>query len=91
MIKAMTKMADGKGRVTLGSGAANRPVSIQKINEFEYLIKVVRVIPETEAWLYENPAALDAVRTGLQQARTGRVTTGPDLDADKELARQLQG
>jgi hypothetical protein len=91
MTKVLTKMADRKGRVTLGSGAANRPVSIEKINDSEYLIKFVRVIPETEAWLYENPAALDAVRTGLQQARKGRVTKGPDLAADEDLARQLQG
>jgi hypothetical protein len=75
------KMADGKGRVTLGRGVANKKVSVQKVNASEYLIKLVR-IPEPEAWLYKNPKALRAVREGLHQAKSGRTIQGPDLNAD---------
>lgn len=33
------------------------------------MIRLARVIPEREAWLYENGAALDAIRRALKQAR----------------------
>lgn len=83
------KTTDRKGRVTLGQRFANRQVIVQKLNESEVVIKLARVIPEREAWLYENPEALAAVRTGLAQARGGKLSKGPNVDADNELAAQL--
>jgi len=47
-------------------------------------------ILEREAWLYETPKALATVRKGLAQARAGQVTAGPDVDADTDLAAQLE-
>jgi hypothetical protein len=49
------------------------------------------VIPESEPWLYENTVALNSVRKGLTQARTGVVVDGPDLDADETHAAELDG
>jgi hypothetical protein len=46
-------------------------------------------IPEREAWLYENPEALRRVREGLRQAREGCFAESPDLEADAEIADQL--
>jgi hypothetical protein len=40
-----------------------------------------RVVPEREAWLWENAAAKGAVERGLQQARNGELSDGPDLGA----------
>jgi hypothetical protein len=49
------------------------------------------VIPEREAWLYENPKAMTAVRRGLDQARKRHVAkTPPDLKAGAKLAAQLK-
>jgi hypothetical protein len=86
-----TKTADNKGRVVLGGLFANRAVIIERLSKTELVIKLARVIPESEAWLYENPEALAAVRTGLAQARGGAVTQGPDVDADSKLAAELEG
>ena len=36
---------------------------------------------EHEEWLWENEAAKAMVDRGLQQARNGELTDGPDLDA----------
>jgi hypothetical protein len=91
MAATMTKTADAKGRVGLGAKVANRLVSVTQVSEAEYIVKLVRAIPEDEAWLYENPKALHAVRSGLRQAREGRLNHGPNLEADKKLARQLEG
>jgi hypothetical protein len=88
---AMTKTADAKGRVGLGPKVANRLVSVTKVGEAEYVVKLVRAIPEDEAWLYENPKALAAIRSGLRQARDGRLKRGPNLAADAKLTRQLEG
>jgi len=88
---ALTKTADAKGRVTIGPQIANRLISVTKVTDSEYVLKLVRAIPEDEAWLYENPKALASVRNGLRQARAGQLSKGPNLAADKKLADQPRG
>jgi hypothetical protein len=88
--KALAKTADSKGRVSLGGQFANRAVLIEQLNDTEVLVKMARVIPESEAWLFENPVALAAVRNGLAQARAGETNEGPDLASDEALIAQLE-
>lgn len=83
-----TKQTDSKGRVVLGRAFANKTVLIEE-RENEVIIRLARVIPESEAWLYENKDALDVVRRGLDQARSGDFVQGPDLGAAKDLADQI--
>ena len=85
------KNADSKGRVTLGDHFANRAVIVERRSEDEVVIRLARVIPEREAWLYENPEALASVRRGLDQARKGEVAKNPpDMKAPAKLAAQLE-
>ncbi len=86
----MTKTADSKGRVAFGAEFANRHVIVERISATEVLVKVARVIPESEAWLYDNAEALDAVRKGLGQARAGKLVDGPDVVGDAALAAELE-
>jgi hypothetical protein len=90
MNATQTKTADVKGRIALGPQVANKLVSVTKVTDSEYVIKLVRAIPEDEAWLYANPKALASVRRGLAQARKGQLVKGPNLAADKKLADQLE-
>ena len=90
MNTTQTKTADTKGRITLGPQMANRLVSVTKKSDSEYVVKLVRAIPEDEAWLYENPKALASVRQGLKQARDRKLQKGPNPTADKSLADQLE-
>lgn len=84
--KADTKQVDSKGRVTLDRRFANRVVMIEEIDDTEVRITMARVIPEREAWLYENPEAKKAVFAGIDEARSMQlVETAPDLAADREL------
>lgn len=85
----ITKQTDSKGRVVLGRAFANKTVLIEE-RENEVIIRLARVIPESEAWLYENTDARDALRRGLDQARAGDFVQGPDLSAAKELADQIE-
>jgi hypothetical protein len=89
--KVLSRTTDSKGRVALGGKFANRPVIIEELSDTEIIVKLARMIPEREAWLYEDPVALAAVRTGLAHARAGRLTQGPDVDADAKLAAELEG
>jgi hypothetical protein len=88
--RSVMKTTDNKGRLVLGGQFANRAVIMERLSETEIMIKLARVIPEREAWLYENPVALSAVRKGLAQARAGTVGQGPDVDADADLAARLE-
>lgn len=90
MRATVTREIDSKGRITLGAAFANRTVIVEE-RENEIVLKLARVIPEREAWLYENEEALAAVRRGLNQARTGKLARKrPDLKAAAELAKSLR-
>ena len=89
--QARHKNTDSKGRVTLGGHFANRAVIVEHRNDDEVIVRLARVIPEREVWLYENPKALASVRRGLDQARKGSVTKNPpDMKAAAKLAAQLE-
>jgi PHD/YefM family antitoxin component YafN of YafNO toxin-antitoxin module len=66
-------------------------VIVEQQGEDAVVVRLARVIPEREAWLYENPKALAAVRRGLDQARRGKVAKNPpDLKAAAKLAARLE-
>ncbi len=89
--RASHKNTDSKGRVTLGGHFANRAVIVEHRSDDEVIVRLARVIPEREVWLYKNPQALASVRRGLDQARKGAVTKNPpDLKAAAKLAVQLE-
>jgi len=73
------KTIDEKGRLTLGQEFAGRTVQIEK-DEYGIVVKFYRVVPEREAWLWENETAKGMVDRGLHQAREGELSDGPDLD-----------
>jgi hypothetical protein len=85
---ARTKKTDSKGRLTLGEAFANRTVIVEERGN-EIVLHLARVIPEGEAWLYDNPTALAAVRRGLKQARSRALSDGPDLAKAARLAEKL--
>ena len=77
--------------MALGGHFANRAVLIEHRSDDEVVVRLARVIPEREAWLYENPKALTLVRRGLEQARKGKIAKNPpDLKAAANLARQIE-
>lgn len=83
-----TKHTDSKGRLTLGEAFANRTVIVEERGN-DIVLHLARVIPEREAWLYDDSTALSAVRRGLKQARSGQLSDGPDLAQAAKLAKKL--
>lgn len=84
----IARQADAKGRLSLGSAYANRMLIIEDRGD-EIVLRPARVIPEREAWLYENPRAFESVRRGVEQARSGKLVAGPSMEAAASLARQI--
>lgn len=85
-----TKVADSKGRISLGPAFANQPVIIEQVDPTEIRIIAATIIPKRETWLYENKQALQSVKRGLKQAAAKRFAKKPpNLDADSKLAGRL--
>jgi hypothetical protein len=82
------RMTDCKGRLKLGAAFAHRTVIVEQCAD-EIIVRLARVIPEREAWLYANPVALAAVRRGLQQARKRQFTEGPGIRRSSVRARTV--
>jgi hypothetical protein len=82
------KTVDEKGRLTLGREFAGRTVEIEKASD-AVVVKFKRVVPEREAWLWENETAAGMVERGLQQARAGELSDGPDLAAAFKFADSI--
>jgi hypothetical protein len=86
----VTKTADSKGRVTLGSKFANRTVLVEELNETEVRVAIARVIPEREAWLWKNKKAMQMVLDGIEQARKRQFAPAPDWKADAAFVARIK-
>jgi len=84
-----TKQADGRGRISLGSEYANRTFIVETDDDV-IVIRPARVIPEREAWLYENADALARVRNGLAQAERRKFAPSPSLDDARRLVEAMK-
>ena len=65
----VTRTVDKRGRVALGQDFAGQLVIISDIDDTSVQVTKAAAVPAREAWLYENPEALAAVKEGLQQAK----------------------
>ena len=87
---AFSRHVDSKGRLTLGESFANRTVIVEQHAGGAVLIRLALVVPEAEAWLYENEQAMESVRRGIRQAHTGKFAKKePDLRAATDLADRI--
>ena len=71
---------DSKNRITLGK-AGGMKITSYKIyrNSFgQYILDPQVTIPAHEAWLYQNPKALAAVKKGLEAAKAGKLVKAPE-------------
>jgi hypothetical protein len=75
------KTIDGKGRLTLGREFAGRTVRMERDDD-TVVIRFYRMVPDREAWLWENETAKGIVDRGLKQAHQHELNDGPpELDS----------
>ena len=64
---------DAKRRLSLGEAAGGVDgYSIYRNSLGQIILDPVRVIPASEMWLFENPAALAGVKKGLRESAEGK-------------------
>ena len=91
--------ADGEppaGCVAVGNrrvGSAqkkDRTVIVEQRGD-EIVVRLARVIPETEAWLYSDAEALASLRRGLSQAKAKSFSRNPPkLEAARRPTKRLK-
>lgn len=67
---------DAKKRLTLGDAVAAAGAgafNIYRNAGGQILLDPVKAVPAAEAWLWENPKALAAVRQGLKESAEGKT------------------
>jgi hypothetical protein len=65
---------DSKGRITLGKLAEGvSSFQVQHMEDGRIILKPFVEIPAREKWLFNNPAALNAVKAGVEQAIEGNA------------------
>ena len=75
-----THTVDDRHRVTLGALLNDtRRVRVYQNARGELLLQPIMEIPASEAWLFQNQEALQAVQKGLEDADQGRISR---LDPD---------
>ena len=89
-MRKTTRTTDSKGRLTLGAEYAFEQFLIYHLEDDTIQMIPAKTVPAREAWLYENPKALASVRKGLEQARAGHRSKGPDLDAAIAFAEKIK-
>ncbi|MEI6381286.1 MAG: hypothetical protein WCO81_10455 [Cyanobacteriota bacterium ELA615] len=89
-IDLQTKNVDSKGRIVLGKQFANRTAIVQYMDDGDIVIRLARIIPESEAWLYENEQALNLLRQGLKEAQELDFSSNPpELERSFSFAAQI--
>jgi hypothetical protein len=71
-MEVLTKVADSKGRLTIGSEYAKKTFLVEKISRDTITLKIAEVVPAREAWLWKNNSAFDKVMEGVEDAQKGR-------------------
>lgn len=67
--------ADSKKRLSLGEALVGRGAfNIYRNTLGQLFLDPVKVIPASETWLFENPAALASVKQGLKESAEGKRT-----------------
>lgn len=82
-----TYTIDPSGRICLGKEFAGKTYALALDEKGVIQLSPVKVVPENEAWLYENEAAHKSVMRGLSQAKKRQAKPlSIDLDSDELCA-----
>jgi len=72
-MEALTKIADSKGRITIGAEYAKKTFLLEKREQDTIILKLAEVVPANEAWLWKNKVAFNKVMEGIEDARIGKL------------------
>ena len=70
---AELKRPDSAGRITIGKENKDKLYAVQPQANGDILLSPVVIRHEREAWLFDNPQALESVKRGLEQSARGEL------------------
>jgi len=70
---AELKRPDSAGRITIGKENKDKLYAVQPQANGDILLSPVVIRHEREAWLFDNPLALESVKRGLEQSARGEI------------------
>jgi hypothetical protein len=88
-VTSLPKAVDSKGRISLGREFANHLVLVRQVADGVLEIVKATAVPDPELWLHQNPKAIRMVMEGLEQAKSGNLVEGPDMDEMAKLAKEM--
>lgn len=71
-LKEANKLINIKQYITDGEG--HKIAVIIDIKELQKIKKLLKNIPTSETWLYENEEALKSIQKGLKEASEGKIS-----------------
>ncbi|HHT9138291.1 MAG TPA: hypothetical protein ACFYEK_13745 [Candidatus Wunengus sp. YC60] len=71
-LKETNKLINIKQYITDGEG--HKIAVIIDIKELQKIKKLLKNIPTSETWLYENEEALKSIQKGLKEASEGKIS-----------------
>jgi hypothetical protein len=80
-------VAVSRGRVNLGSNAVGKTFRINQAIDGEYRLVPMVVIPEREAWLWQDTKARESFNSGVKEAEAGM---GEIMDFSKYLVQDAE-
>ncbi len=83
------RRADSKGRVAVGAEHAHKQFFISHRDDSVIQLIPAETVLAREAWLFKDPEALASVMKGLEQARSGQLSDGPDIDEALAFAETI--
>jgi len=72
-MEALTKVADSKGRITIGPEYAKKIFLLEKREQDTIILRLAEVVPANEAWLWKNKVAFNKVMEGIGDARIDKL------------------
>jgi len=72
-MEVLTKIADSKGRITIGSEYAKKAFLLEKREQDTIILRLAEVVPANEAWLWKNKVAFNKVMEGIEDAHIGKM------------------
>lgn len=74
-VKVPTEVrADSAGRIGLGKAMSGKLFQARAQPDGTIVLVPARVIPEREAWVFENPQRLTALDAAMAEAESGKTT-----------------
>ena len=80
--KMELRTTDNRGRVSLGTEFAHKPITIKRLSKGRVELSVCEAVPIEQAWLLKNKEALNLLEKGLEQARNGETAQDPTVGED---------